>query len=428
MIAACQVSHTAKEIPKGADVRRGALAKTTIESLGMLQAEKRLPSCQTLFQDINAKIVGVVQQQNPMIYGERNRVFLGSGTVEDSRYTTVVDVTKSKVFIGMGSLHGVSKGDTYHVYPPGTANLNGAKEIVTITIDRVFGAKSSAPLPKDANVERGCPVTLVKANSTAILRVSVHSNDLPEELRKQITKGTSFIAADEADATHEIRLSDTGKDYIITDRNGARLRNSPSFSQASLDIAEMREFLEKVAHCTRVKNYSNGLELADAFKFEEIGNKTVVKENDTITLRVTNLQKSSIANPNTLYFSIFNLRPDWEVVLVAPFSGESYWSIEVSAGSFNDDTEIEMTIPNEKDTELEDTFLVIITTQPANFEILATINSQDKSSRSVNLPDRLEYLPLPDSDGRDGQVVPRPDCGKWHTAQFVIKTEREIGE
>ncbi|KAK5999135.1 Metacaspase-1B-like protein [Cladobotryum mycophilum] len=431
-ITACQPMETASD---GSDESGcGFLTCNFVKSARALRASGRVPTYKTLYWDIRAGMSGA-PHQNPMIYGEQDFYIFRRTTQPTVRRAIVngVENNGSRVEISIGQLHGVCVGEVYAIYPREVLDLSTI--IGKIRIDSVSANRSHGTLlvaggttgGEQGNVQRGCPVSLVTPIGDS-LRVKIQDPELLEALQKQPRSLVDFIgdSYSAAAASHQVLFRDSH--YEITTASGTRLPNSPTFSKDGDPATGIFKFLQRVAHYITVAQLHNrNPGPLMAFDFHERDGLTEVLHEGRIYLELKNLNPIPPYWPeNTtgvLYFSIVNFSVDWKVEVVVPGPRQAFESLSINPQEINDECGMIMTIPTEADLEATDTFKVIVTTMPCQFDLLNTPAETGRGTeRPYNYPLCFEDLMRPGAD-RTARAI-EYDTSDWQTAGLNIKIMR----
>ncbi|KAL7892078.1 phosphatidylserine decarboxylase domain-containing protein [Trichoderma sp. SZMC 28014] len=429
VFAACQPVEKAKEGKAKGNGKDGLYGETYgglftmafLESLDKLfNLGGELPTCQDLHQYVCANIS---QLQHPMIYGQADRVFLGYEQRESVCYTTIVDLHGRKAYIGLGKLHGVQKEEKYRVHRLGTAILdeNNSNSVI-IKIDGVYLTTAFGYIPPNLSgiVQKGCAVTLAESIAPHALRVQVSDDELFERLSE--AKGSDIIFKKKGNGCpYKLGLCERENEMPAVLALTKHEQLIYKFPHDRVDIPSILELVRKLPRYNQFNDLQNtSRQLEGCFEFTEISNKTVVDDGEIITLCITNKQKDY-----PLYYTIFNLRPNLEVILTSPAPNEGTSSLPISHYD-REEVMIQMENTIQGAGEVQDTFLAMITDQPIEVGSLRIGRSgadddSEPTSSSDYISNDLRLL-LGSHSFRDGNRILQHVPIKWRTKKINIRT------
>ncbi|QKX64820.1 uncharacterized protein TRUGW13939_11996 [Talaromyces rugulosus] len=370
LLAACQPHEYARECEDQNGERHGALTYTMLRSIAKLSVSGVIPTYKTLYWDIAANIFSVSSTQHPMLFGERDIHLFGSTSHQSTRLAVVNRIDGDRrLYISRGEAHGVRVGEEYAVHPRGAFDLS--QIIAKIRINSVGMTRASAKIPPMARVEQGCPVSLVTPVITDLLRVKVQSPELLQELQQRTGSTIQFNAYDSRDATHQVLFQD--QSHQIVDATGTPLSNCPLFPANGEAATKIYTFLQKFAHYRMVAQLHNEKSHLNAsFVFQERDGIDDVFHEESINLVFKNLKPPPPIGSlrDVLYFSVLNLRDNWEVALVIPDPDDTDDSIAVGPGETSDQYDMEMTIRTPQQSELDDIFMTKTARTKARVDVI----------------------------------------------------------
>jgi hypothetical protein len=425
LLTACQPHEYAREFVDHNLERHGALTFTMLKSARMLSAGGVIPTYKTLYWDIIANISGISASQHPMLFGERDFHLFGTTCQQTTRLAVVNRIRRERVYINRGEVHGVRVGEEYAVHPRGALDLS--QIIGRFKIDSVSAMRASAKITSVMGVEKGCPVTLTAPVIADILRVKVQSPALLQELQMRPQRTIQFDAYNVQGAPYQVLFRETH--YEITDATGTPLPNCPMFNINEETSTNICNFLQKFAHNRMVAQLHNRRSrLNGLFTFMEQDGKYEVFHEDVINFLFKNLKQPPPigSSSDVLYFTVLNLRSNWDVAVVIPDPDDRDDPIAVKPGETSRPYDMEMTITNSQAVEEDDIFKVIVTTQPCRFDMLDTTGSVSRGGVGISdIPRKLEdVLQILGEADRAGAPPEGRRVGDWQTANLIIKTRR----
>ncbi|RTE82230.1 hypothetical protein BHE90_003219 [Fusarium euwallaceae] len=342
LLTACHPHQFAKECADSMGEMNGTLTLTMLASIQRLLRSNQPLTYESLYGDIRATIGSKSSRQNPILFGEKQRLLFSLDDGLASRHAMVVTVATDasqnmRVTIDQGEIHGLQCGEEWRIYPPGQVNL--ADPIATLTIDQVWAIRASGFINANVQgIEPGCLVALISPVYGQRLQVIVQDDALRQDLINREDIGVQFQAADYQGAHYEIRPDDEGQHQIM-DASATPLTNRPSFQPGLPGAARIHEFLRTLAHYWRVLKLQNTrADLRGEFEFSVKDGTTHVRDGGSIKLRFRNLREPKRIlgeewdnETNSLLFSVLNLRADRKVALLIPDpDSEPIWSIPVA--------------------------------------------------------------------------------------------------
>jgi hypothetical protein len=436
VLAACQPHEKAREFTHDGKTN-GALTHWMIKSTGQLSSTRGTPTYQRLHRDIYATMFAEFPSQHPMLLGEGDRLLFGNDNFRGIQAAYIDEITKARLFIDIGEVHGVRVGEEYAVYQRSALGLDSDPIIANIIIDQVGGLRSSAKMPATSNgVELGCLVKLLTPVLDDPVHVKVQSPEMLQSLQEvSQTQGGSarmhFHPFEDRYATYQVLSNEC---YQISDGTGQLLPNCPSIPADGEAAGKIHQVLQKLARYRMVVALHNKKSKLDgSFVFSVSGGVqseqqtgiTEVFDGDSVHVEFENL------SDQTLYYTVFDLTPRWAVEQLIPWQTED--SLSVDPRTKSNLTEIEMEIPEalRKDdfVEIQEIFKVIVTTAPSHFGILQsqalpTRNADWRGDLPLGSPQELEGI-LQSLKGvsREGKVK-EAQFGDWQTGEVAIKTKR----
>ncbi|OTA85791.1 hypothetical protein M434DRAFT_400114 [Hypoxylon sp. CO27-5] len=171
-LTACQPFETSREGRLSSGEWHGALTSTLMSCLKSLGNERLSTTYGILHGFLDAsirhKLRGV---QQPMLFGERNRLLFEPTIIRSMEFQTLAYVThveKENIVINRGLVSGSVLGDTYSLKEPGTTNAQ-TKAAIRVTVTSLDAFSANAQLSQDSQSSDSTHLDNVKVGWLAIL-------------------------------------------------------------------------------------------------------------------------------------------------------------------------------------------------------------------------------------------------------------------
>jgi hypothetical protein len=356
MLAACRPQEFAFEYPFNGEESQGALTYWLLDSLR--QGGTALTYKQ-LHERIFAKVHSLFSSQTPMLVGQANRVFFGTGKVETDNGVTVLDTDGALVLLNVGQSQGVRKGMRFAIYDSSAHMAQGHRHAV-VEISEIGATESWAKVidtVRSAIVQgsQAFPLGLGSGPHTARLRGVVRTvaghgpGEAVERVRRSImddSEGFLRLAAEGEVADFQVTVTDQNE-YELLNKDGQPIPNlRPPIAVDKPDATA--ELLRRLVHLTRfrnvlrVKNADEKSPLQQALGLRVLGTQIDFEPGDepdprppqnssSFDLQVGEWVFLEIANRSSriLNFVVLDLQPDWGISQIFPGANDSaFWPLD----------------------------------------------------------------------------------------------------
>jgi hypothetical protein len=344
LIAACGPHELAHESTLNGKCR-GVLTYHVLSALSLLKSYEP-----TVHRSLHLQVLSSVRvrwpNQTPMLFGNRNAIFLGGEINSRTIDHLKVQEKRGKLFISAGAAQGVCVGDLYAVYPFGTLQpqvLVGAASMIKVQVVLVDGLESEVfqveGQSTNADIKEGWraePLTRFSVQKTAVALDQVADGHIRDQIRHEITQRPTLQLSDKDYKTvapmYHIRSNERNELEILGASFDA-LETLPALhtsqDDACKDIADMMDHVARFKLIESIQNRLSSpfLEKRFTIHFED-ENKTVMEEG---ALKIPDGGTFKLVFTNTgyipLYLSIYNLTPLWQVTGLLQNGGAGYYRV-----------------------------------------------------------------------------------------------------
>ncbi|KAI9663910.1 MAG: hypothetical protein M1821_007400 [Bathelium mastoideum] len=473
LLAACGPTERVVEC-RGKDGRaHGALTYFLFKTLFMASAKAIEAALGDIYQQICAEMHVLLPNQHPMLLGNQSSMFLTAKVRAKSLEATnnVIDIRPDgRIWLNIGLAHSVCLGDEYAIFPLEDIGSRNVQDCPTYQIMAVHPFHSEAEQlrapPEGTSVMKGWYAVLQKP-ARPRLQVSLDPGvdkyvvDFLSQSYWLEPIGSIDVVPD---TLPSFQVRKIGNEYSIFIDSIQKVQNLPAIigsdQSAARQVVLVLEHLAKFASIENLGNedpsFSTPTQLDHRVKAKSI-EKTQLSEfsihlssaNDTgktlvgNTLSVTDGEKITVSFENqttdSLYLTVFDMRPSRGVVKLWPSSDRGYYKeIPPSSASFKGriSFKMQMSIPEslkkQGQSSVEDVLKFLITTQPtsSSFEVLELPDlSEDelrKKRHSSSDQPLLKFFEQRECLARfRGGASHKRTAGtdKWTCQNFVVRTE-----
>jgi hypothetical protein len=425
ILVACGPHEVAKGLTSEDGQRHGALSyfllRTLIECGGLKKKHK------DIYHHLCARFREFWQQQNPVLYGNKNQGFFGHINSE-------IDITPISIIERDGSLqlqagqaHGVCDGDQFVLHPLGSTESNsGSKGDQVIAEVAQARALTSDLELLDMTSIRGQTRWIAKPLTQSSLRtfpIRLTSGlpHLDEWLTALKERSLDFhIDVDKHPFSFHIILN-SNKEYEILDKSDQKIVNLPIMSQDQTDVSYICNILEHLVRFKMVRELANKVPadpFREAFSVQIINRSgeifnaeyLIEVEQDEEAKYMFELQVENKGNKD-LYVYVYDMGPRWQVqdiycgtyeVIPPRNSGQRFTGMLRK--------KLKTIVPTEmrKKGQCQDIIKVFVTSQPTSFDLLELPKLGDPVKRH-----RISWT------SRDGGSYSSED---WAALNFPIRT------
>lgn len=152
LFTACRDGEIAQEtvIPGDVPSHHGAMSFALVHELQRAVAGD---TWRELFDRVARKVTSVHKEQHPQIDGNIDREVFGLRDLPPMPFVTVTDRASTSVVLAAGSLHGVTMGSTYTIYPDGTKDTTGVEPLGAVVVTLVKGTTSRARITSEKGAD-----------------------------------------------------------------------------------------------------------------------------------------------------------------------------------------------------------------------------------------------------------------------------------
>jgi len=345
-LAACRPSESAYEYAFNGTERNGALTYFLLDTLR--QARPGI-SYRAVMDRIIGNIRGIFAQQTPMLQGNGERSVFATDAVDAVHAVRVLEVQRDgTVRLQAGEVHGIAPGACFNLFRYDADLTDAEASIAVVEVQQVQSAECSGVVVEVADpdaLDAGNLAVLVGAANVTLQRpvhVAIDDATQRQALEQAITaqgKGFVVVAGPNAGASQfQVRLNDAGVAYQICDPAG-----EPRSNVAAIPVIDgdtVKRTVERLVHLAKYCNVEElrapGGEAATRLRVElvdpppPIDGQVVFRPDDTIIVRITNMQTPGAMNDPTRILNVtsLNLSSDWSITQVHPYDGADFESLD----------------------------------------------------------------------------------------------------
>lgn len=456
LLTACSPLEISYEIRDTYEIRHGALSYFLVLSLRDMQRVRREVKIQSLFDRICAKFIAQWDKQYPMLLGNRDVSFLGSTCPPTAEYIHVFRTEDGNLSLSAGHAHGVCENDEYDVYPEALPDFEQTSRDhgpVRARATTVRGVDSDLAEIETASgqlrIRTGWMARPVTHFSTQPVYVKLLDLASHEGEWKALLEGNPIVRlfTDSSSVAklrlYHIRLNNRSE-YEILNSLYEAIENVPTVPITNGDSAiHVIRMVEQIAQYKLVKSLENpfpSLALQKSFEIDFGDNadgegRIMIKDSGVLRMRFRNTSKSP------LYFSLYNLNPNWEIKQLSGEGGGADYFVIQSKDSDSESKKpgtmelpIRMSIPEELKRAgrnyCEDVLKVFVTVQATSFRFLRLGELGAPGTRSgsstgfdlCQLSGSLANLAVPHRGRTHETEIDRAD---WIIKKYIIRTVTE---
>ncbi|KAJ3538764.1 hypothetical protein NM208_g4681 [Fusarium decemcellulare] len=383
---------TAAEMDINGQGRRGVLSYFLDRALRLLRLAGTQVTHQTLYGHLLQRFHAVPLQPAPMRYGLEDVCFFG-GLMRGSS-TSFVSVSHNpksdSLILYAGAAHGVQPGDEYGAYPfyasENRQALLDQHQLMMLRVQTVRALESDLVVIDNSDKARlskllswkAKPLTTFSPHKPRIrLMPSISPSDCQRLQQDLSTHAFLKLSTDQhrtQSCIFSVSLSTDGE-YIVqngTSQRIARLPNLPADNERSLPALVTSlghlatfKFFEGIQNEQPCQAFESSFTIGASCAAGQDGWNEVQHGRDW-TLTLSNLGK------RRLYFTVFNLRPSWQICNILSEVGEG-WFYEIDPET-DEKLEIEMKVPDFLQTSAsgtcEEIFKIFFTSRPTSFTLM----------------------------------------------------------
>lgn len=472
--AACGPHELAKELNLSTGEKHGALSffllsalKTTWRASGGRDVTNR-----ALYGNLLTQFHANWPAQTPMMYGNRDAPFFGSsGSEYDVSLIPVFRFPeRDLICLKAGQAHGISVGDELVVYPFDSPKHGGA--LCGIQSDLVVKVKVDNVMPLTSTVtasEPGSSLGLIRERQVwkAKLFRSAHSRRIPVRLMVGVENRKVWtVAADKKrylkfcsgeeeaqSCLFNVTLTQRGEFEVLNEsfQKLGDIPSVPSGPGAESVVVDLLNHLAAFKFFEGILNQKVNTVFDKSFRLrlssirrpgQDLGRDggiITIEEGDTLCLDIENWNKNhnSQRKDGTLFITIFDLTPEWEIAsLLTQLGGPGFLPVpameNLGGGQYSGKDQIKwlMTFPDALKrrgvSHCDDVLKVFVTSKPGWFGsvLLPKITSSSlgvcsEATRGGGV-DRvaafIEELLLPSTRGVEGEGE------DWVVVNYIIRT------
>ena len=381
VVTACRPQELAYEYPFDGTNSHGALTYWLLKGLNGVAPPQ---SYDHLYQIVLAQVQGKFQQQRPQLYGDGSRAIFGFERIKTRFSIPVISVDKAKeqIVLNTGTVHGVTEGTRFTVFPIETNDFEDFEQ--TVAQVKIVQAEATNSVAK---IEETEDINLIQPGAQAImvdpanvqLRGWVHLKDegaegLPSEY-KQILENAyqendqkGFIEWVGPESAADFIVAKNEEEcYEIWDAAGDLIPNiQPSLPMSSQDSA--KKVIERLIHLTQYRNVmqltNNDSRAFDAPQIAmaclDVPRNHIYTDGEDIKLFIHNKSDFDVE------ITILELSHDWSIQQIYPHTSANSYTF---APGESDTLEFSTYVASEADEE-RSVFKLFATLTGTNFRLL----------------------------------------------------------
>jgi hypothetical protein len=419
-LVACGPHEFATSIKTANGGKHGALTYFLLEALKERGGMRRKLS--DIHRQVCAMFNASGKAQHPVLYGNKNQAFFGPSTAILSAELSALAVYRMSdgvLRLQAGQAHGVEVGDQYAIGPVAVDPLD--RKLVA----RVCHVRALTSDLDGLNVAIEDNWVAQPLTQFSLSDLAIHiSPDLPHrgrliaELQKR-SLGVTDI--DEGKCSFRISQGDGGT-YEVYDKSRRKIANAPTFGQDEEDLNHLSHVMGHLAKFTRVLELSHEPDPAfrDSFRVSIVPNRNKKSERfgpgsfieieyDVAAKYAMELVTENLGH-ECLYLFVYDLGSAWQIENTLRGSYEVVTPANHTERFTGKVTKRMKTVIPAGCQECEDVIKVIVTSQPANFDLLEL--PKLGQAAEVNRSSRKRYRGNSQGSGVE----------QWFVATFRIRT------
>ena len=433
VMACCREDEAGNEYPAPDGQVYGAftwLLAHAVRELGITATYREI------LKQVNSRAETMNIDQRATFYGSglHRSLFSSQVLAERTPYLLANQAADGTVSLDAGTLHGVTRGSIYEIYPSSTFRFAAARPTATVKVDNVSETRSSArivegdkikALSRAVEIERFIPDPAM-----AVFFEGIDRSEGLRELRAAVAGYGNILVTDD-EAAADVLVSEQDDLMVLRGRGAARagasdnlpirLRSFPtelpdeaagSITWAAGQLAGWARWhgLREIRNPRARLDVEFSVRKSSARGTRALPTRCDAREGEALILEVTNYSAQA------MYLALFSLSADGRTQLLFP-AGEQ---AELLGARETWQHEIEAQLPPER-SSITIVLKLFVTTEPADFRGLT-----DPEARSRRGPDSEPLSPLEELLATASLGTPRgPEkttrIDNWATAEQTLQ-------